>query len=394
MHCRGIGVATLVAILSLTATSAANAAELVAATAGSNVAVAPQGEVTAFTVELHAEGKISCGRHAGHPALAAIETSYSIVDGTVSEGAVLSEPQRFFRAHTAQPPPKGGCPVSWATSPDPYRIEAAVAISPDTPPGNYPVVLRTATLEGADDLVDRDPTTITVQVPEPEALPPPPPPQAGILPTPVVGLPPPRENLSMNVAPVAGTVLVRYPGARTVVVLDEPIQVPVRSRLDTTAGRVELVSDKDGHGNPQSATFWNGRFAVGYTRAVVPGTVDGKRRSRRRASRPITELRLARACGRGAPVASAASRQPLAQADRRRRRRGLFGRGRGRFRTRGSHGAGTVRGTYWYTENRCRSTLFRVHTGVVDVRDFSTRQTVKLRRKQSYVAGRQRSKSD
>ncbi|MDQ4049192.1 MAG: hypothetical protein M3131_07415, partial [Actinomycetota bacterium] len=86
---------------------------------------------------------------------------------------------------------------------------------------------------------------------------------------------------------------------------------------------------------------------------------------------------------------------PLAHAGRRRRpRRGLFGRGRGRFRTRGSHGAGTVRGTYWYTENRCRSTFFRVYTGVVEVRDFSKRGAVRLRRKQSYLTGSRRPRRD
>lgn len=400
MQCRGIGIATLVATLALIPASVAEAAELVARTGDDNLVVASPEGVTAFTVELYAEGKISCGAHERHAALASIETLYSIVGGSVSEGGRPSAPQRFFRAGTAQPPPKGGCPVSWDTSPVPYRLQASVAISPDTPPGDYPVVLRPTTLGGFGGLVDDDPTTITVRVlprGEPVDLSPPPPPRVerGVAPPPppLGGLAPPRENLSVNLLPVRGRVLVRYPGSQQLVLLERALQVPVRSKLDTTAGEVQLVSDK-GKGSVQSATFWNGRFTVGYTRAVVAGARGRKRRSQRRASRPITELTLAKTCARGARVASATGGRPLAHADRRRRRRGLFGRGRGRFRTRGSHGAGTVRATHWYTENRCRATFFRVYTGVVDVRDFSKDRTVRLRRKQSYLTGSRRSKSD
>ncbi|HEV2723773.1 MAG TPA: hypothetical protein VGV10_04000 [Thermoleophilaceae bacterium] len=385
--------------MALVQAAGAHAAELVAEAGKESLVVAGQGEVTAFTVELHAEGKINCGAHDRHPVLALVETSYSIVAGTVSNGGRPSEPQRFFRAGTAQPPPKGGCPVSWATRPDPYRIEASVSISRDTPPGDYPVVLRTAIVGRSGDLSDDEPTTIAVRVPKREepAGPPPllaPPAEARISPAPLQdgGLPPPRENLSVNLLPVQGRVLVRYPGSPNLVLLERAVQVPVGSKIDTTAGRVELVSDKDGKGGLQSATFWNGRFAVGYTR--VAAARGRERRSRRRASRPITELTLAKACGRRAGVASATRGQPRARADRRARRRGLFGRGRGRFRTRGSHGAGTVRGTYWYSEDRCGSTFFRVYTGVVEVRDFSRHRTVRLRRKQSYLARSRRSKSD
>ncbi|MDQ4048186.1 MAG: hypothetical protein M3131_02230, partial [Actinomycetota bacterium] len=295
MQASCIGIA-LGVTLALGGASAAEAAELVAAAGEQNRLVATQGEVTAFVVKLHAEGKISCGAHERHAALASIETSYSIVDGTVREGGRPSGPQRFFRAHTAQPPPKGGCPVSWTTSPDPYRIEASVAVSPDTPPGDYAAVLRATSIGGFGGLLDEKPTTITVRVlrrEHPAGPPPPPPPPAASTivpppPSPVLDLPPPRENLSVNVLPVRGRVLVRYPGAQKPVLLEEPLQVPVRSTLDTTAGRVELVSDKDGRGGLQSASFWNGRFAVGYTRAVVASARSRERRARRRASRPIT----------------------------------------------------------------------------------------------------------
>jgi hypothetical protein len=117
---------------------------------------------------------------------------------------------------------------------------------------------------------------------------------------------------------------------------------------------------------------------VDYTRAVVPG-------AQQRASRPITELTLARSCPR-AGTSLKPGRRALQSARKRRKRRGLFGRGKGRFRTRGSFGAGTVRGTYWYSESTCRSTLFEVYRGVVRVRDFARGRTVDVRRGQGYLA--------
>lgn len=396
--CRRIWIAAIAATLALIPASAAQAAELVAAVhepnLDANVVYASPGEVATFTVELSAEGTVGCGMHSRNPAFATIETSYSIVGGVISEGGSPSDPQPFFRIGTVEPPPSGGCRVFWSTHPEPYRLQATVAIAPDTPLGDYPLVLRTT---GSGALRDNDPTTITVRVvqrEEPPEPPPPPPPQAGVLlPPPVLDLPAPRENVSVNVLPVQGRVLVRYPGSPKPILLDKPIQVPVKSKLDTRSGQIQLVSDKDGKGGVQSASFWNGRFTVGYTRAVVAGARGRRPGSRRRASRPITELTLAKTCAKGASAASAGDGAPLARADRRRRKpRGLFGRGKGRYRTRGSHGAGTVVGTHWYTENRCHSTFFRVFTGVVGVRDFSKDRTVKLRRRQSYLTGSPRSK--
>ena len=280
MQCRRIAITTLVATVALVPTSVADAAELVTAAGEENLVVATRGEVTAFPVELSAEGTLRCGTHAGHPALASIETSYAIVDGTVSAGGRPSDSKPFFRARTARPPPKDGCPVSWDTSPDPYRLQASVAVSPGTAPGDYPLVLRATVVRGSSrDLSDDIPLTITVRVvvgDEPPARPllaPPPPAQSdgGAPLSSTRGLPPPKENVSVNLLPVRGRVLVRYPGARKLVLLQGPLQMPVHCTLDTTARRVRLMSDKDGKGGLQRATFWNRRFCIAYTRAVVGG---------------------------------------------------------------------------------------------------------------------------
>jgi hypothetical protein len=50
--------------------------------------------------------------------------------------------------------------------------------------------------------------------------------------------------------------------------------------------------------------------------------------------------------------------------------RGLWGDGKGQFRT------ATVRGTVWFTEGRCDRTLTKVKRGVVEVRDVVKRKTI------------------
>ena len=66
--------------------------------------------------------------------------------------------------------------------------------------------------------------------------------------------------------------------------------------------------------------------------------------------------------------------------------RGLWGRGKGSFRTRGRYASATVRGTRWLTTDRCDGTLTRVLQGVVEVRDLTRKRTVRVRAGKSYLA--------
>ena len=52
--------------------------------------------------------------------------------------------------------------------------------------------------------------------------------------------------------------------------------------------------------------------------------------------------------------------------------------GKGRFRTSGSYGSATVRGTKWLVQDSCAGTLVRVARGVVEARDFGRRRTVSV----------------
>ena len=365
----------------------ASASELVVDQQGPRLEV-EQGEVGSLTVLASAVDDITCGAQENNPGLAQIDTAYSLVGGVPVPAGAPSDSLAFFRAQTATPPPAGGCPVTWDVAPDPYEVELLIAVAPDTPPGDYAIPVRTSLSGKQGALTDDAGSSVAVRV-LPGATPPPPPPPArpGIVAqlTPPLVLPPPRENRTVNLVPVQGKVVITYPRAKKRVRIEDPVQVPVGTKVDSTQGRVQIVSDSDGFGSTQAATFWNDSFSVDYTRAAVP--TQRKRRGRR-AALPYTELKLLAKCAKKSVLKGAVFSRRIEARDarRRKRRRGLFGSGRGRFRTRGSFGAGTVRGTSWYTEDRCDGTLFLVTSGIVSVRDFGLGRSFGVRRGQGYLA--------
>ena len=94
------------------------------------------------------------------------------------------------------------------------------------------------------------------------------------------------------------------------------------------------------------------------------------------------------ACGTGGTKAFAGTRSISAAVKKGKPVvRRLFGNGKGRFRTRGRYSAGTVRGTYWATVDRCDGTLTYVFRGVVSVHDFVLDKDVNVRAGHGYLAG-------
>ena len=77
---------------------------------------------------------------------------------------------------------------------------------------------------------------------------------------------------------------------------------------------------------------------------------------------------------------------PVATTSAKRRRR-VWGSGGGNYKTSGSGGTGSVRGTTWLTKDTCRGTSFKVTDGLgISVLDFDLGQTVELGPGQSYFA--------
>ena len=158
--------------------------------------------------------------------------------------------------------------------------------------------------------------------------------------------PKPKTAKTVVVERASGNVRVKPRGKRSFSRLDKAVAVPVGSTIDATDGHVKLTSTANRSGSKlQSAEFYDGEFSV----------------SQKRASRPLTDLTLT-----GGDFSSCVNekRRTGVFASRATRRR-LWGKGRGRFRTRGRNGTATVRGTTWLTEDGCEETKALARTGVV-----------------------------
>lgn len=167
-------------------------------------------------------------------------------------------------------------------------------------------------------------------------------------------LPPPVAGETVNVSESRGRVRVRLPGSDEFFELEDAQQVPIGSTFDTARGRVNLVA-----AGQQRSWFYKGVFRLGQTKGA----------------RPLSTLTLTGqlSCGRSANIAA-------------KRKRRLWGDGKGKFRTKGKHSAATVVGTRWLVEDRCNGTLTRVVKGRVRVRDFRARRTVVVKAGKRYFA--------
>ena len=164
---------------------------------------------------------------------------------------------------------------------------------------------------------------------------------------------------------VSGTVRVKTRGGRFRR-LGAGESIPLGSTVDTTKGKVRITSAAAPGGLTQSALFFQGAFVITQTGG----------------SKPVTQLALSTKLS----CASKSTKPSASQSARKKKVRRLWGDGKGRFRTKGRHGAATVRGTKWLTQDSCGSTLVRVKRGTVTVRDFAKKKTVVVKKGKSYVA--------
>jgi hypothetical protein len=197
--------------------------------------------------------------------------------------------------------------------------------------------------------------------------PPPPSPQPAPSPQPPPSPPPsPETGETFNVAAERGTVTVRLPDGRTVV-LDETVQIVTGSVVDTRKGTVRLTGEGAG-GNIETGVFSHGLFRVTQTK--------GKR--------PVTDLKLVE------KLARCPKRGKAAAAAKRKRKRRLWGDANGTYRTRGRYGNAINNGTKWLIEDRCDGTLFRVARGSIRVRRNGSNRAVRLRAGDSRLVKRPR----
>jgi Tol biopolymer transport system component len=144
--------------------------------------------------------------------------------------------------------------------------------------------------------------------------------------------------------------------------------IPLGSTVDTEEGRISLTSAADLKRHTQRAEFYDGVFSV----------------AQKRAKKPVTELRVTSAAYKTNCTSSA--KRSVARTSASKKLGRLWGKGKGRFRTRGRFSAATIRGTTWLTEERCEGTFTRVTKGTVAVFDRSKSKTVKVKSGHTYLA--------
>ncbi len=166
---------------------------------------------------------------------------------------------------------------------------------------------------------------------------------------------------SLDVGLVSGTVLIREPGESEFHELTGSELIPLGSSVETTNGRVGITAATK-QGGTQRTEFYKGQFN---TSQAGNGLVTAKLEDAKFGS-----------CKGGSKSARGAPKK-LAR---------LWGNGKGKARTKGRRGSGTVRGTVWLTEERCDGTFFKVKKGKLQVRDFERKESVTLLRGESYLA--------
>ena len=181
---------------------------------------------------------------------------------------------------------------------------------------------------------------------------------------------PPVVGESVNVSVVSGVIFTRCPGDTDFQPLQGEAQIQVGCLVDARNGHVLLTSSTGTGGGTQTAEFWAGIFKV----------------KQKVGSKPFTVLELV---GPNASPSAAAARRDQATVARGRNRK-LWGKGKGRFRSKGRHGAGSARGTTWLVADIGDTTLCKVKKGEVRFRDFFLSKTVTVRAGEQYVAKRRK----
>ena len=202
--------------------------------------------------------------------------------------------------------------------------------------------------------------------------------------------PPPGKPVAgkdIDVGVVSGTVKYKKPGSNEFVELTGTERVPEGTIIDATNGVAKVTSSQP-NGTVESANFWSGMFRIDQY-AYQPAAhfnfaVDKKKPRKPKAKKKelVTQVSLV-----GGDFTSCKNaKKAEAGAGNASPPRKLWGKGKGKFRTKGRYSSATVRGTTWYVEDQCGGTLTKVKTGIVEVRDFVKALTVFVRAGDSYFA--------
>jgi CSLREA domain-containing protein len=305
--------------------------------------------------------------------------NYPVIDGvynsgstTIAKATLIAEPSTtysiyFYSTDACSPSGHGGSLTfqdsrSVTTDANGYSQYLTADFDTQLPPGEQTVSAIATAPDGSSSEFSSCVTAINGDPPADPTWPPggaaaPPADSPAPVPAPV-----PVAGKSLVAQPVSGKVTVLLPGSKTPVPIETLKSIPVGSIIDATNGHVILIAY--GSNGDQKAEFWAGRFKV---------------TSQTKGDQPLTDLKLL-------DQATGCAKVTKATIAKKKRKGSLWGNGKGKFRTSGKGGSAAVRGTYWLTQNECSGTLFQVKRGVVDVRDFKKKKTIRLKAGKRYLA--------
>ncbi len=165
-----------------------------------------------------------------------------------------------------------------------------------------------------------------------------------------------RETTNLQLD--SGDVYIKVPGSNEFVKLTKDMLIPIGTVIDAREGKAHLTL-ANADGTTYDGIFWEGVFQV------IQGSGNN----------PITTMKLrddliAKASGFATARTSAELERSFyayTAKKRGKKKNGLWGDAKGKFKSSGKGGSAAVRGTRWYVANYANGTLFKVARGVVEI---------------------------
>lgn len=166
----------------------------------------------------------------------------------------------------------------------------------------------------------------------------------------------PVVRKTANLEPLSGVVLIRLPGTDQWIPLSEATLIPVGTVIDARKGKAHLTF-ANADGTLQDGIFWEGIFQVSQGKGDKPiVTLKLRDDLAGRANASIASL-----------IATPTGFKAYTAKKRGKKKNGLWGDAKGKYKTSGKGGSATVRGTRWYVANYTNGSLFKVRRGSVTI---------------------------
>ncbi|MGH2960038.1 MAG: hypothetical protein ACRDKE_10570 [Solirubrobacterales bacterium] len=184
----------------------------------------------------------------------------------------------------------------------------------------------------------------------------------------------PVVRKTANLEPVSGVVQIKLPGSDKWIPLSEATLIPIGTVIDARKGKAHMTF-ANADGTLQDGIFWEGIFQV------LQGSGD----------KPVVTLKLRddlagkATAAIASAIATPAGFKAWTARKKGKKKNGLWGDAKGKYKTSGKGGSATVRGTRWYVANYVNGSLFKVARGSVTIDPIRGKNFVLKAGKQFFI---------